>query len=63
MNLYEFEEHADNWPVNRKGAKPLRDHRFEFNRQTRRMVCSVCDGKMNECNPACPGSKQKAPSV
>jgi len=62
VNLYEFEEHAD-CPVSKKGQKTLRLHHFEFNRETRRMVCSVCGGKMNECPEHCMGSKQSSASV
>lgn len=34
-------------------------HQFEFNRTTRRMVCSACGGKMNECPELCPGRRME----
>ena len=48
MNLYDLDE--DELPRNRF---ILALHDFEFNRDTRRMVCSRCGGKMNEVPERC----------
>lgn len=33
-------------------------HVFEFDRETRRMVCAKCGGVMNECPELCMGRKE-----
>ena len=57
MNLYEFEEHADNWPVPKRGLV-LHPHTFQLDRTLWRMVCEACGGKMNEAPFTCPGRKE-----
>lgn len=52
MNLYDVEDEP---PHHGKKDKQLPQHAFEFNREIRRMVCSKCGGKMNECPAVCPG--------
>lgn len=49
MNLYDLDENE----LPRCKRTPLSLHNFEFDRASRRMVCSKCGGKMNEVPERC----------